>query len=982
MASGSESAAEKVGPGWAVSPTEDLVQALMETLVDPLLPLRLSNVPPSEDVQIAVAKQMHAVVLLYNYHHRKQKPDLVFLEFANFCKLAIVIRPPLIAFMKMMKESKLQELDGTEERLSVTEKAIKDACDIALGLDASRDVPNMEGWPISKLVVLLIDSKKENCMLQAGAVTEGALSLIVKELNQSSIPSEISAGNKVGSKRKRDNLSTYNTEFLQLGYDVVKDVTGISISELEVLETHMTYSLTKEKSAAWFYIMQCSGSFDEHKQVPLKFLVESVQGPLAEKFANGLWKTTPLVKLHYMLPYMEIILSWFARLEMEMNSSDQKASENCYRNKKFGDSSPGRVASPPADIFQSTEKYCNLTSKFAKRFEIPDSAESSQNGVLENLADGNEQPDKGLSSSRSRGLYEMLVKVDTVPTMEAANIIILEKADAQSNDPVTGQSRRLFGKTVADNSLREKLKEKHDVGDSSQNDERRICPEILDEERVECCKIISASPPRALNTTNINGVSNICTDSADNKMPNTKIIVHHYRRKKNQSLKNFVQFQEAVPDLKVDMAGSLESNLTQRRDEKVSGDEGYLTNTCNLTGSTSSGDQRTQLEAKTKHNVEVQGTLDSFRSNESQRRYEKVFEDEGYLTNTENQSGTASTGNQQAQLQAEIKHIVEVQCTLESLGSDHIRSKDEIVSGDMGDHTHHGNHTGITVMGNQLAQQGNNHPHLQCNRTGDEGYLTNTNNETGTASRGNRQAQLQAEIKDIVEVQSTLESLRQDHIRSRDEIVSGDMGDHTHQCNHTGIAVMGNQLAQSEANRKNDLGANTISISASDQLQNALALLYRKRRELYSQICTMEDTLALCEDNVARIRDHGEVDLARQCINSVISGKFRSVMGNGTQDENSKSQHGKPTRLSEAYLPGKSSCQDLEYTCQRNNWRLPRYLTESSDGKFVSNVVVKGKTFMLDAKGGLEANPCEARETAAAKMITLMHNRFLQSSLV
>lgn len=160
---------------------------------------------------------MHAVVLLYNYHHRKQKPELVFLEFVDFCKLAIVIRPPLIAFMKLMKGCTLQELNEIEDLLSVTEKAIKDACDIARGLDASRDVPNMEGWPISKVAVVLIDSKKENCMF------------LEKELNESSITAKMSMGNEVGNKRKRDDLklSTCNTEFLQLGYDAVKDVTGM-----------------------------------------------------------------------------------------------------------------------------------------------------------------------------------------------------------------------------------------------------------------------------------------------------------------------------------------------------------------------------------------------------------------------------------------------------------------------------------------------------------------------------------------------------------------------------------------------------------------------------------------------------------------------------------------------------------------------------------------------------------------------------------
>ncbi|KAL1546361.1 hypothetical protein AAHA92_22965 [Salvia divinorum] len=1044
VASVSESAAEKGGLRWAVSPTEDMVQALLETLVDPLLPLRVSNVPPSEDVQIAVAKQMHAVVLLYNYHHRKQKQDLVFLEFVDFCKLAIAIRPPLIVFMKMMKESKPQVLYGTEDRLSITERAIKGACDIALGLDASRDFPNMEGWPISNLTVLLIDSK-ENCMLQSGAVTEGALSLIQKELNVCIIPPELSTGNKIGNKRKRDNLLTYNTEFLQLGYDVVKDVTGISSSELEVLETHVTYSLSKEKSAAWFYIMQCPGSFDEHKQVPLKFLVERLQGPLAEKSANGSWKTTPLIKLYHMLPYMRIIWCWLSRLEMEVNSSDKKGRQNCYGNNKFIESSPGRVASPD-DIFQDTEKYVNLTSKFVKRFKILDSAESNQNGVLENLADGSEQPDKGLSSSPSRGLYEMPVKGYNAmeefekgcdiadPTTEVASINILEKADAVSDDPVTDHSTQLYGKTAVDDSLREKFKEKH-VGDSDKKDERRICPENLDEERVKCCKVIFASPPRLLKTTDGNDLSDTCTDSEDNKMRNSKLKVYCHKRKKKT-----VQLQEAVPDLKEDMSGSLQSNLTKKRDEKVCGVEGYLTKTCNQTGSTSSGDKRAQLEAKTKPNVEVQGTLDSFRSNQPQRRYEKVSGDEGYLTTMDNQTGAASTENQRAQLQAEMKHTREVHTTLESLRSDHIQSRDELVSGKMGDLTQECNHTSIAAKENQLVLFQDNCTHdlgahttsgdLQlvlfqdnCTRdlgahitsgdqraqietktrhnvevqgsldsfrsnqrqrryekvSGDEGYLTTKDNQIGAASTENQRAQLQAEMKHNREVQTTLESLRSDHTQSRDEIVSGKMGDLTRECNHTSIAAKENQLVLFQDNCAHDSGAHTTS--ASDEVQNALALIYKKRQELYSQLCNTVDELALCEDNYARICDGGDVDLARQCIDSVISGKF-SLMENRTQvhrngnrpDEKRISQHGNPTRLSEVYLPGNSSCQDLEYTCQKNNWRLPRYLIQSSDGGFLSTVVVNGKDFEFHAKGVVEPNPRKARETAAANMIAEMHN--------
>lgn len=133
----------------------------------------------------------------------------------------------MIAFMNQGESSDLKY------ELSVTEKAIRDACNISMALDASKDVPNMEGWPISKVAVLLIDSKKENCLLQFGSVTQGVWSLIEKEIGESNINSEISAKGKVGNKRKRNSRTTDEKNdddngFLQLAFDAVKEVTGNS----------------------------------------------------------------------------------------------------------------------------------------------------------------------------------------------------------------------------------------------------------------------------------------------------------------------------------------------------------------------------------------------------------------------------------------------------------------------------------------------------------------------------------------------------------------------------------------------------------------------------------------------------------------------------------------------------------------------------------------------------------------------------------
>ncbi|KAL6557142.1 hypothetical protein OROMI_017492 [Orobanche minor] len=616
---GSDLADDEVGPTWEVGPTEDVVQALMETLVDPLLPLSVSDVPPQEDDQKSVAKQMHAVVLLYNYHHRRQKPELKFLDFPSFCKLSVVVKPPLVSFMKLTMENGSTKSSAAENHLSITEKAIKDACDIALALDAKSESPNIEGWPISKVAILLIDSKKENCMLRFGDVTKGVWSLIEKELDASKINRDVLSDEKTGDKRKLNNLPTYDDDdgFLQLGYDAMNHITGTGIGSCSP---------------------QCSGTFDVKEEVSLKFLVDrrSLQGPLAEKLDYGFWKTTTVVEFYHMLPYVEFISCWLSGSSgTEVNSSDKIATENCDRNTSEH-SSHGNMKSP-VRISQSTSKD-----------------------------GGNKNTDhryKDLLSGPLIGLKEM----------------------------------------------------------------------------------------------NTNEMTTTCTENEDaSKKVMSKLRVYHHRKKNNSSIQNNASVREHGGHLKgrpawVHSVGSLNLHHPECRDEKV------------------------------------------------------VNEDKGDVT----------ISNDQAQ-----------------------------------------------------------------------------------------------------------------------------------------------------------------DISASEELENALSLLYRKRQELYSQVCNMEDTLAFCDNDIIRIRDGGDVGVARECIKVLLSGRYHSMLEHGTQNQdNGESHREKKTRLSEIYLPGKSSRQDLEYICLTNNWRLPRYLIEPSDGKFVSNVFVQGKdNIELHSKGGVEYYPCDARESAAAQMIAKLRN--------
>ncbi|CAI9768166.1 unnamed protein product [Fraxinus pennsylvanica] len=307
---GFEMAAEKL----EVCPKEDLVEELMEYLVCPSVHIK-------DNDQQVVAIQMYAVVLLYNYYHRKLHPKIELLDFVAFCELSVFLRPSMKAFMKSTIQAESTEMNNTEDELSITEKEIKSACNISMALDASKDVPNIEGWPVSKVSVLLVDAKKENCLLKFGNVTKGVWSLIEIDLDESKINSKISAKEKIGKKRKRktrrsaDPKNAVEDGFQRLAFDTVKEETGINRSDLVILETHIVYSLNKENTATQVYIMQWiqwKQSICEYKEFLVEYVLKSLQGPLVEKI-TGFWTIRPVVEYYRMLPYVGIMSSWFLR---------------------------------------------------------------------------------------------------------------------------------------------------------------------------------------------------------------------------------------------------------------------------------------------------------------------------------------------------------------------------------------------------------------------------------------------------------------------------------------------------------------------------------------------------------------------------------------------------------------------------------------------------------------------------------------------
>jgi hypothetical protein len=261
---------------------------------------------------------MHAVVLLYKYYHTKQYPDSEYLGFEEFCKLVLTLRPSLKLHMKFTHSKSSVDNIKNEDSLSETEKAILDATNISLVLDPTKDIPNIEKWPVSKVVVLVVDSVKQKCIVLDSPLAKNLFSFIEKDADE--ITSECKRFGKRVNKKKGSNRKT-NADvdrFQQFAFTAVKEATGISEADLEVLESHVVYSLSKEKTCTRFYIVQYTRSIHAIQR-SLQYLINEMQGPLVKK-SSGNFETTSVVRYYHMLPYATILSDWFSRQEMNSNN--------------------------------------------------------------------------------------------------------------------------------------------------------------------------------------------------------------------------------------------------------------------------------------------------------------------------------------------------------------------------------------------------------------------------------------------------------------------------------------------------------------------------------------------------------------------------------------------------------------------------------------------------------------------------------------
>nr|CAD1838978.1 unnamed protein product [Ananas comosus var. bracteatus] len=297
----------------ALVPMEDTIEALIDHLVAPLLPMRgFSQNPPSISQQEEMGKQMQAVVLLYNYYHRRQFPQLEFLGFESFCKSASIAKPALLNYMKFMHNCD-GGLADLEKQLSITEKMVMDGCSISAALDASKSAPDMEKWPISKVAVFLINPTKETCLLQFSSVTKGF------------------------DKPCEDELQ-------RLAFSEVEYITGITRTNLRVMERDLAYSLSKERTTARLYIMCYTEAVNKGlTEVPVKDVLNSLRGPLVRGGVTA--EVTSVVEHYLLLPYADILsgltngkasLHEDQRANKQTPCSEQSVDIPSYRDNNIG----------------------------------------------------------------------------------------------------------------------------------------------------------------------------------------------------------------------------------------------------------------------------------------------------------------------------------------------------------------------------------------------------------------------------------------------------------------------------------------------------------------------------------------------------------------------------------------------------------------------------------------------------------------------
>ncbi|KAM3295504.1 hypothetical protein ACQJBY_038033 [Aegilops geniculata] len=276
-------------------------------------------------------------------------PQLAFADPKRFFVCAsLSAGEDLLAYLSMVHER--ESNPGKHVRLSVTDRAAIQACEIAEELDASKDSPDMAMWPISKVAVLLLDPTRKKCLIEYSANTKGIWSIIEKEIDAT----DATAGNSHSTNQPAGQEST-----------------GMKGSNLRLLDETLAYSLSKERTTTKLFIVEYEQTMEGNLvEMCLEELISSMTGPL---FANDPFpKTTSVVEYYHILPYKEILFELLHRKW----PSDSPLNEQSHRHGK------GSLHSVIDENVE--EQDVNSTSKMQKRSTKVSTPKQSKQAIAAN----------------------------------------------------------------------------------------------------------------------------------------------------------------------------------------------------------------------------------------------------------------------------------------------------------------------------------------------------------------------------------------------------------------------------------------------------------------------------------------------------------------------------------------------------------------------------------------------------------------------
>ncbi|KAF5816389.1 putative double-stranded RNA-binding domain-containing protein [Helianthus annuus] len=568
-----------------VGPTKETVDALMEYLVGPLLPLKhtdFAKETPSESKQKSVAKQVHAAVVLYNYYHLNHHREIQFLKFDQFCKLATELKPGILRHMKFTCQSDRTILDDPENQLSITEKAIMDACTISETLlNASANISNViNEWQVTKVAVLLIDSKKENCFLQ---FNNGVWSVIEKDVYPES------------KKRKKVMIEYDNDGLQKLAFLAVKEVAGIVYHELKVLESHVVYSLSQAKTATRFYIVQSTQEISEDNLVPIQDVISSLQGPVVKE-CLGSWGITPVVEYYYLLPYAEIISKLFSREsnslpnEVKDESSDvsigQRSQKSCEKESGESKKVSGNVQKKSK---LDSEVVHNSKKESGQSKEVSNNLQKKSNMESETVHVSNSIKEESRDSKDSKSAYksnECSEKESGQSKEVSDNLQKKSKLDSETERVSSSVKEESHDSKVSKNGCEsnqfsytsESVSKVADDAITSQFTATHVDQKVKDSEN-SVGNSITVSNGDGVKQEDMNGSS-----GADNKLDVDKLLVCFQKESQNSKvqapLKVYRHVKRSTPTKSTNSkAANTEdlkktSTVSQSKDERVNGDKG------------------------------------------------------------------------------------------------------------------------------------------------------------------------------------------------------------------------------------------------------------------------------------------------------------------------------------------------------------------------------------------------------------------------